>query len=135
MICIQCKCFSFFSRHLSLNISEEGHSATSAHITHSLLCRRKLSIDAVAPLTCIHPHSFQLLSRTLVSSPSLSYLSLSSFLLFIAFSFAPSPSQPSFPLHFASGREPKGAFVLDTHVRGVEKSSTRLRLSIRVLYF
>lgn len=53
--------------------------------------------------------------------------------LFIAFSFAPSPSQPSFPLHFASGN--KGAFALDTHVHGIEKSSIGLRLSIRVLYF
>lgn len=43
------------------------------------------------------PHSFQPLSHA--RSPSLSHLNLSSSLLFIVFSFAPFPSQPSFPLH------------------------------------
>lgn len=130
--CIECKCSSFFAAPVVKYLRRRTFGYVSTYRT-SLLCRRKLSIDALAPLTCIHPHSFQLLSRTLVPSPFLSPLNLSSSRLFIAFSFAPSPSQPSFPLHFASGN--KGAFALDTHVHGIEKSSTGLRLSIRVLYF
>lgn len=83
--CIECKCSSFFAAPVVKYLRRRTFGYVSTYRT-SLLCQRKLSIDALAPLTCIHPHSFQLLSRTLVPSPSLSPLNLSSFLASLSLS-------------------------------------------------
>lgn len=103
----------------------------------SLLCQRKLSIDALAPLTCIHPHSFQASlshSRSLsVPSPIPTLPSCFSLSFSLASSLSLSLLLPlSLVFLYALPPAEKGAFALNTHVHGVEESPIGLRLSTHV---